>query len=161
MTRPPLLLASFSTLLALSASGCGSQSTTAPTTTTSTTSTTAATTATTTTTTTASSGSTVFFVGDLAPRGAGFYSFTVTNAGTVAITLVSVNRGGLPAQTALGLGFGVPSGAGCATTISLSTGAALAAHIATSAGPGIYCVELHDQGTLTSAVSFVVRIVHT
>jgi hypothetical protein len=161
VTRHPLLLASFSTLLALSASGCGNQSTTAPTTTTSTTSTTAATTATTTTTTTASSGSTEFFVGDLAPKGAGFYSFTVTNAGTVAITLVSVNRGGLPAQAALGLGFGVPSGAGCATTISLSTGAALAAQIATSAGAGIYCVELHDQGTLTSSVSFVVRIVHT
>ena len=147
MTKHPLQLASVSALLTLFGPGCGS-STTSPTTTSA---------ATTTATTTATSAT--FFSGELVPRASSFYSFNVANAGPVSITLVSVTRGGLPASTPLGLGFGVPSGAGCATTLSLSAGADLSPQISTSAGSGIYCVEVHDLGTLTSAISFVIRIV--
>jgi hypothetical protein len=133
-------------LPALVSAGCGdsSQSTTAPSTTT-------------------PSTATELFVGALAPMGSGFYSFTVSQAGTVGITLVSVTSGSrVPVPAAVvGLGFGVPSGTGCGTTTSLNTTAALSAQITNSSAAGIYCVEIHDLGNLTDAVTFVIRIVHT
>lgn len=129
---------------AAAAIGCGgSSSPTAPTTTT---------------------ASTEFFTGGLSPAGSAFYSFTVTNAGAVSITLASTTAAkiGAAAEPTLALSLGTPSGFGCAASTSSDVTPGLNAQLTTtSSAPGIYCVSLADPGDMTGSLLFVVRIVHT
>src|SRR5712692_1524396 len=81
--------------------------------------------------TTSASTAPTFFAGTLAPQGSSFYSFTLTQAGTVSLTLASLTFGPqnpVPA-TIVGLGFGTPAGTDCGLTTSLKTGAGLVAQI--------------------------------
>lgn len=114
-------------------------------------------------TTVAAGPSTELFSGTLAPGGDAFYSFTVTVAGDVAVTLASTTSGrAAPASTTrLLVALGTPSGFGCATTSQVETSAGLVAQL-TNAGmaAGIYCVNVSDPGGITAATAFVVRIVH-
>ncbi|MGC4084880.1 MAG: hypothetical protein QM736_22895 [Vicinamibacterales bacterium] len=108
--------------------------------------------------------STELFTGTLSPGGSSFYSFTVTNAGTVSITLASLasSRVGLVLPSRLTIGLGVPNGFGCATTSTVDTAPGLTAQLtASGAKDNIYCVNLADPGVLTGDVLFVIRIVHT
>jgi len=108
--------------------------------------------------------STEFFTGGLSPAGSAFYSFTVTNAGAVSITLASTTAAkvGAAAEPTLSLSLGTPSGFGCAASTSDDVTPGLNAQLTTpSSAPGIYCVSLADPGDLTGSVLFVVRIVHT
>jgi hypothetical protein len=102
-----------------------------------------------------------FFTGTLAPKSSSFYSFTLTQAGTVSLTLASLSFGPQnPAPaTIVGLGFGTPVGTDCSLTTSLQTGAGLVAQINTGASTGTFCVDIFDVGNLSSAVDFVIRIV--
>ena len=112
--------------------------------------------------TTSTSTGPSFFTGSLAPRGSSFYSFTLTQAGTVSLTLTSLTFGPqntVPA-TIVGLGFGTPVGTDCGLTTSLKTGAGLVAQINTAGGTGTFCVDIFDVGNLHSPVDFVIRIVH-
>ena len=105
---------------------------------------------------------TEFFNGDLAVNASIFYSFTVTNAGNVSITLASLNSGNLAAasRTTVGLGLGIPEGTGCALSSSITTVPGFVAQLTSSQSPGIYCVNIADVGTLTATLKFSVRIVH-
>ena len=144
MTR---LLASVALLASLTVTGCGSDTTTSPS-------------ATTTTVATSSE----LFTGTLAPRGSAFYSFGVTNGGTVAITLVSTATSKIgPAGTApLAIGFGVPSGFGCAASTAITATPGLTSQLsATGSASGIYCISAEDVAGLTGDTLFVIRIVHT
>jgi hypothetical protein len=122
-----------------------------------------------TSTTTTVSPSTELFTGTLSPKGSTFYSFTVSSAGTaVAITLASTatSKIGPTAGARLRLGFGTPSGFGCAVTSSVDTAAGLSAQLSNPSTPAdstgsIYCVQVSDPGQLTADVLFVIRIVHT
>ena len=132
-----------------SAAACGNSSTTTPTTTTVT-------------------PSTELFSGTLSPKASSFYSFTVTSAGAVSITLASTasTRIGPASGAKLRVGFGTPSGFGCVVSSSVDTTAGLAAQLAiptvTADSTGsIYCVQVSDPSQLTSDVLFVIRIVHT
>lgn len=123
---------------------------------------------TTTPTTTTVTTSTELFTGTLSPRGSAFYSFTVTSTGTVSVTLASTATSKIgPALGApLRIGFGTPSGFGCAVTKTVDTPAGLAAQLTNTNTTGdsngsIYCVQASDPGALTSDVLFVIRIVHT
>lgn len=132
--------------LTLAAAGCGddSSTTTSPSTTTTT--------------------STEVFSGTLAPRGSSFYSFTVTNTGTVSITLASTatSRIGPATSSRLSVGLGVPSGFGCAVSSSVDTTSGLTAQLSAPNSPaGILCVNISDPGVLTTDTLFVIRIVHT
>ena len=142
------LLASAVLLASLAAAGCGNGTTTSPSTTTTTTATT----------------STELFTGTLSPRGSAFYSFGVTNAGTVSVTLVSTTTskigpaGALP----LSIGFGIPSGFGCAVSSAVDATPGLTSQLsATGSASGIYCLNVADLAGLSGDTLFVLRIVHT
>src|SRR5260221_14000532 len=100
-----------SILVLLLATGCGGSSTTSP----------AAT-----TTTAAIPAGFELFTGTLAVQGSSFFPFTISIAGTVNVTLVSVTTGTTtPApSTILGLGLGLPTTDGTSCTVSASTMAA-------------------------------------
>jgi hypothetical protein len=114
---------------------------------------------------TTSTGSTTvpfFFAGTLAPQGANFYSFSLTQAGIIDITVVSLTNAPLnpTPNTTVGIGFGTPSGTTCGLTASARTSAGLVAQLTTAAGVGTFCISIFDVGTLTTSTNFVVRIVH-
>lgn len=149
MTRDILrrVLAAVACASALAGAACGkdSSTTTSPTTTTVTT-------------------STELFSGTLSPKGSTFYSFSVTNAGDVSVTLASLAtaRIGPALSTPLTIGIGVPSGFGCVTNSTVQTAPGLTAQLtASGAKDNIYCINLADPGTLSGDVLFVIRIVHT
>lgn len=102
---------------------------------------------------------TLQFTGSLAVGGSRFYSFTVSQSGTIVATLASVTSPprGAAVQTALGLGIGRPAGTGCALSTSTTTGPALQAQLQETAAAGIYCVNVYDAGNLQSPIDFVVR----
>jgi hypothetical protein len=101
------------------------------------------------------------FAGTLETKGNGFYSFAVNQAGPVGLTLAAVqNPGGAALSIPIGIGIGVPSGTGCARTISQSTVPGLAAQLTVTLNPGTYCAAVIDTGNLTAAVNFAMRIRH-
>ena len=99
------------------------------------------------------------FNGSLAPSGSLLFTFTVANAGSVAVTLTAVS----PATTgALGLGVG-PSSADGSCTIANSTSAAVASgtpQLSATANAGGYCVKVTDAGTLTTTSAVTVTVTH-
>jgi hypothetical protein len=109
--------------------------------------------------TTTATSTTTHFVGSLGVGGTRFFSFTVSEAGTVTALLASITspQTGAVAETALGLGLGQPAGPGCALLTSVTTTASLIAQLQGAAGPGIYCINVYDVGTLSSDVNFAVR----
>lgn len=104
---------------------------------------------------------TLTFAGTLEAGGNGFYSFLVSQAGPVGLTLAAVQTpGGAALSTPLGIGVGIPSGTGCTRSISQSTVPGLAAQMTVTLNPGTYCAAVFDTGTLTAAVNFAMRIRH-
>ena len=116
----------------------------------------------TTPTTTAATSRTAHFGGSLTVGETRFYSFTITQAGTITAMLASITspRTGAALDTELGLGIGRPAGTGCALSASVNTTAALKAHLQESAAAGIYCINVSDVGRLTGDVDFVVRFTY-
>jgi len=118
-------------------------------------------------TVTAAAGTgTVTFASFLSLGGTNVHAFTVTQAGTITITLTSVTPAGV-----VGLGVGIPnvSGPGCTLTNSLDTPAAVpdpttsatTPQLTIPAVPGTYCAEVYDSGQLGNVGrSFSVTIVH-
>lgn len=101
------------------------------------------------------------FAGTLEPKGSGFYSFVVVQAGPVGLTLAAVQApGGAALATPLGIGVGIPSGTGCARSSSQTVPPGLAAQLTVTLNPGTYCASVFDTGNLTSAVNFAMRIRH-
>ena len=112
--------------------------------------------------------STELYTGTLSPKGASFYSFTVSSAGALSVTLASTTTTKIgPAVAAtLTLGLGTPSGFGCAVTASVDATPGLSAQLSNASltaesNGSVYCVRISDPGQLTSDILFVVRIVHT
>ncbi|MFN8057945.1 MAG: hypothetical protein U0Q12_02185 [Vicinamibacterales bacterium] len=133
------LLAASLTLVAL---GCGSKSPTVP--------------------TAAVTLGSEFFADTLSPQSSAFYSFVVTDGGTVSLTLASVTgAAGQPVAADLELGLGIPAGTGCRTSVTVVTRASLTAQLAQSAVSGTYCVNIADTARrLTAPAKFSIRIVH-
>lgn len=101
------------------------------------------------------------FSGTMTTGGSSFYSFAVSQAGTVSVMLASIISGsGQPLATVVRLGVGVPSGTGCGVTTTVNATPALASQITNVMSAGTYCVELSDAGSVTDSVNFSVRIVH-
>lgn len=102
------------------------------------------------------------FQGVLPVGGSKFYSFTVTQGGTVSFMLASISSpaSGAAVQTVVGLGTGIPSGTGCAVSESITTSASLRTQLTRSLTPGIYCVNVWDVGSLASTVNFALRFEH-
>ena len=101
------------------------------------------------------------FAGTLQVGGNNFYSFFVTQAGPVGLTLAAVQTpGGAALATPLGIGVGIPSGPGCARSTSQTAPPGLAAQLTVTLNPGTYCAAVFDTGNLSSAVNFAMRIRH-
>ena len=103
---------------------------------------------------------TELFAGTLPARGTRFFSYTVTQPGTVFLTLASLTAGSNPASSRVTLGVGIPAGTGCALQESTITSAALTSQLQHSSPIGIYCVSVADTDGLPSDMAFAVRIVH-
>jgi len=99
------------------------------------------------------------FAGTLAPRSASFYTFTITQAGTVSVTLTSLSGS---STVAVALGIGTPNGtSSCTTTSSNPTAiAGTTAQISVTEPPGLYCVQIADVGNLTAPATFSITILH-
>ncbi len=124
--------------LALAASGCSkNDTTTSPSTTT--------------------SPTTMTFASQVSVKGGTARTFTMSSAGTVKVTLVTLGNGTVRA----GLGLGIPAtSAPCSLAYSLVTGPSSTPQIVTSADAGTYCVQVYDSGTLTSDTEFSVTVEH-
>jgi hypothetical protein len=119
-----------------------------------------------TTPTTTTPPSPELFEGQLTSRGASqFFSFAVTTAGNVNLTLASVTTAATPGTSLnlpLGLGLGTPVGTDCNLTQQTTTGPGLVPQlIGSNFAAGTYCVKVFDVGSLTVPVNFAVRIDHT
>ena len=101
------------------------------------------------------------FAGTLQVKGSNFYSFVVTQAGPVGLTLAAVQTpGGAALSTPVGIGVGIPAGTGCARSSSATAPPGLAAQLTVTLNPGIYCAAVFDTGNVSSAVNFAMRIRH-
>jgi hypothetical protein len=97
------------------------------------------------------------FNGALAPNGSLVFTFTVTTAGSVGVTLTTVSP---PTASPLGLGIGPSSNGSCSITNSTSGAVAGGnAQLSANENPGTYCVRVSDAGSLavTSAVTVTVN----
>jgi hypothetical protein len=111
---------------------------------------------------TAVTPTTITFAGTLAVGASRFYSFTAINSGSVRVMLASVASptGGIPLAATLGVGVGVPSGTGCALAQSVSAQPGLTVQLDHTITPGVHCVVVFDEGTLTTPVNFAIRFSH-
>jgi hypothetical protein len=114
-------------------------------------------------TTSTASTSTDYFTGTLAQGGSAFYSFTVSSAGTAAVTLASTTAAkiGPAVPLTLRLGLGTPLGEACSTIRTIDTPPGLSAQLLNALGTGTYCVNVADIGNIRGSVLFAVRIVHS
>jgi hypothetical protein len=136
-------------LTLLTASGCSGDTPTSPTTTT------------TTTTPTATAASPIYsedFVDTIPVGGAIFYSFTVTQYGTVNVSLTSVSGQFVPSTVTLGLALGKPDAESCTPSNSISTQSGAGPQLTGTYDPGVYCVKVSDVGNLYAAAKFAVTI---
>lgn len=102
------------------------------------------------------------FTSSLAVGASRFYSFSVTQGGTVYVTLASVSSPatGHALADQLEIGLGTPAGTGCSTTATLVTRPSLAAQLQRALTPGTYCVRVADAGQLVAPVNFAVRFTY-
>lgn len=116
-----------------------------------------------TTSTTTSTTTSYNFEATLAPGETTFYSFKVTTAGAVTVTLASIVRPSQfsPVPVHMRVGLGIPAGEGCAVTESVDVTPALTAQISTTREAGIFCVSVADIGELTGTVITSVRYTHS
>ncbi len=98
------------------------------------------------------------FVGVVPVSGSTFYSFSVTQYGTVNVTLRSVGGAFVPSTLTLGLAIGVPSAETCATTASVNTASGSTAQLTGAYAAGVYCVKVSDVGNLFAPAHVTVSI---
>jgi hypothetical protein len=92
--------------------------------------------------------------------GSAFYSFSITQYGTVNITLTSVSGTDVPPTVMLGLGLGQPSGTTCSTTSTTNAAAGATAQLTGSYDVGVYCAKVSDIGNLFAPANFTMSIAH-
>lgn len=99
----------------------------------------------------------------IGPGGSSFYSFTVSQAGTVTLMLASVTSGGRPAPQAvtLRIGIGTPAGEGCAVAQAIDAAPSLQPQFSVPVGAGISCISIADPGQLTATILAAIRFTHS
>jgi len=132
---------------AVTLTACSKNTPTSPTTTT-----------TTTTSTVAAPTNFETFEGVVSVNGSNFYSFSVSQYGTVNITLTSVSGAYVPGTVSMGLSLGQPSGETCVDTTGVEARAASAPQITGAYTPGVYCARIYDQGNLYAPANFSISI---
>ena len=98
------------------------------------------------------------FAGTFDASTATFYSFSVTQYGTVNVTLTSVGGTYVPSSLQVGLGLGTPSGTDCTTSTSVTTRSGSSPQLTGAYQPGVYCVRVYDVGNVYGSANFAVTI---
>ena len=103
------------------------------------------------------------FEGTLDLKGARFYSFSVTQSGSLNAHLASLTLVGHREALAvpLRLGVGIPKGEGCAVTEFVDASPALVTQLTTTLAAGIHCVNISDIGALPDTAVFSIRFIHS
>ena len=136
-------------LTLLTTYGCSGNTPTSPTTTT-----------TTTTATVAAPAFSEDITATVPVNGSAFYSFTVTQYGTVNISMTGVSGQYVPSTVTMGLGLGKPDAETCTPTTSLTSTAGAGPQITGSYDPGVYCVLISDVGNLFSTANVAVTVAY-
>ena len=100
------------------------------------------------------------FTGTLQPSGEAFYSFAMSAAGNVSLTLVSVTGSSVPDDATFPLGIGFPVGTGCTASVDAAAKPGGSAQYTATKNSGIYCVRIADNARLGAAANFVLNITH-
>ena len=100
------------------------------------------------------------FSGTLTSGGSSVYSFTVSQDGTVSVTLTSVTGAGVPSTVHLHLGLGTFADTTCNPTTSVDAQASSTPQITSTYTAGLYCVQLSDTGNLANPASFTITVAH-
>ena len=96
----------------------------------------------------------------LAIGGERFYSFAVTQYGTVNVSLTSVSGQYVPSTVTLAMGLGTPAAETCSTTSTISTQAGTGPQLTGTYNPGVYCVIVRDVGNLFSPARFSITVAY-
>ena len=100
------------------------------------------------------------FEGTVRVGASAFYSFQVSQYGTVNLTLNSLQVGGELSDAAMGLTIGQPSAQDCFSSITQTAAAGSTPQVTGSFEAGIYCVKIADGVPLPSPGSFNITIAH-
>ena len=117
----------------------------------------------TTTTPTVTAASPIYseeFVAVVPVSGSVFYSFSVTQYGTVNVSLTNVSGQYVPSTVTVGLALGKPDAETCVPTSSISTQSGAGPQLTGTYEAGVYCVKVSDVGNLYSSASFAVTIAY-
>ena len=123
-------------------------------------STTAPSSSSTTTTTSTTPAVTESWTGTVPVGGAAFYSFSISQSGTVQLTLQSVSGQDVPPTVTLGLGIGTPDGTSCVTTGTTNAQAGSTPQVTATDDPGLYCARVSDVGNLSAPATVTVVVGH-
>jgi hypothetical protein len=99
------------------------------------------------------------YVATMGVGGSSFYSFSVSQYGTVNVTLTAVSGFDDP-SVAIGLGLGVPSGFGCTASTTATASAGSTPQVTNVYEAGVYCLRVYDVGNLNGPLTFDVTIAH-
>lgn len=95
--------------------------------------------------------------GTLSPSSTNQQTFTVTQVGSVRVTLVDVEP-----SAAIGIGIGTPSVAGCLTAASNTAVAGSTTLLSgTATVAGSFCVSISDVGNLVEPVQYTILVIHS
>ena len=100
------------------------------------------------------------FTGTLQPSGEAFYSFGMSVAGNISLTLISVTGPSVPDDALFPLGIGQPVGTGCTASVDAAAKPGGSPQFTVSKNSGIYCVRIADNARLGAAAAFVLNITH-
>ena len=101
------------------------------------------------------------FVGTLQPSGEAFYAFSMSKAGNVSLTLISMTGASVPSDALFPMGIGQPFGTGCSAGVDAAAIPGAAPQFTASKVAGVYCVKINDAGArLGAAANFVLNITH-
>ncbi len=98
--------------------------------------------------------------GTLAVGAARFYSFPVSQYGTVNLTLTSLEDGTGQVTTPVQVSMGFPAGTGCTATSSATTVSGTEVHVSNPFDAGTWCARVADVGNLVAPVRFRLQIAH-
>jgi hypothetical protein len=99
------------------------------------------------------------YVATMGVGSSSFYSFSVSQYGTVNVTLTAVSGFDDP-SVGIGLGLGVPSGFGCTPSTTVTASAGSTPQITNVFEIGVYCLRVYDVGNLNGPLTFDVTIAH-
>ena len=100
------------------------------------------------------------FTGTLQPNGEAFYAFSMSKAGPVSLTLVSMIGSSVPADALFPVGIGSPVGQFCSAGTDAAIGPGATPQFTAGKDIGVYCVRITDNARLGAAATFVLNITH-